>query len=481
MAISTDHSLPSTASPLKHVTLWVFIALGVLALFFLIAFDHVRAAVAFTAVSAIVALATIRLRLALAATLVFLVFLGDLRRLLIPVADWSATDPLLLVGPILALALAGNALMTGALSFDSSPSRWMLALMAIMILQVFNPHQGGLIVGVAGIMFQLIPLLWFWIGKAYATRSFLRTLLFRVVLTLTVLATLFGLYQSLVGYLPYQLEWFRIAGYSSLGNPERGLSPITFFASNTEHAIFVSLGIVLLWSMVLCKRWKAILLIPILFGALLMTGIRGPVAKILAVAAGLWAILGRNVTAWIARGGLALTVAAAGLFWSLSGISQTLDNAPSGVQSRLERQADEFVRTPTGQREYSSAGTHLGMMIHGYRRGLQYPLGMGLGAGTKAAMKFGEAGSSEVDLADSVRSLGIPGGIVYHVLVVLLVIQGFRLWNRERSLLSMALLGFMGITFLGWLSGGRYAVTPLLWFCLGAADRFYQSSPDDSE
>jgi hypothetical protein len=39
----------------------------------------------------------------------------------------------------------------------------------------------------------------------------------------------------------------------------------------------------------------------------------------------------------------------------------------------------------------------------------------------------------------------------------------------------MVLLGFMGVTFLGWLSGGQYGVTPLLWFCLGALDRFYEN------
>lgn len=488
MALSTDYRVSSKSDLARHAAIFLFGATGVAALVYLVLAGLPRAAFAFAVTAALLTLAAVRVRLALVATLVFLVLLGDLRRMLIPVAGWSGTDPLLVVGPAIAIALTGNALVRGEIPADSWASRCMIVLMAIMLIQVFNPRQGALIVGVAGVMFQFVPLLWFWLGKAYGTRPFLQTLLFRVVLGLSGLAMLFGLYQSVFGYLPYQFQWYQIAGYPSLGNPERGLSPITFFASNTEHAIFVSLGIVLLWSLYLFKNRSALLPIPVFLGALLVTGVRGPVAKILIMMSGLWAIKGQTVVSWFTRGALALGVAALGLFWSLSGITQSLDDAPPQVQNRLERQANEFVRVPTGEQEYSSASTHLGMLVHGYRLSLQYPLGVGLGAGTKAAMKFrgggdtgsdrGDSspalGSTETDFGDTLRALGIPGGLVYHVLVFLLVLNAFRLWNQDRRPLHMALLGFMGITFLGWLSGGRYGVTPLLWFCLGAVDRLYQ-------
>jgi hypothetical protein len=111
------------------------------------------------------------------------------------------------------------------------------------------------------------------------------------------------------------------------------------------------------------------------------------------------------------------------------------------------------------------------MLLYGYETGLRRPLGRGLGAGTKAAKKFGTLSTTETDLGDSFLALGIPGGVAYHGLVIVLVVTAFRLWQRNRDPLSMALLGFMGISFFGWLEGGQYAVTPLLWFCLGAMDR----------
>ncbi|MFB6232001.1 MAG: hypothetical protein ABEL04_12695 [Salinibacter sp.] len=456
-----------------RVGVYLFGLVGTGVLIALLLLDQVRAAVAFTALVGLVAMAMMQMRLAIVAALVFLIVLGDLRRLLLPVAEWSGTDPLLVVGPAFALIATGYTWASGRLSFDTPAAKWMLAVMAIMLVQIFNPRQGGLIVGVAGIMFQLVPLLWFWLGRAYGHRDVLQTLLFRVVLGLSALAMLFGLYQSLVGYLPYQLEWYRTAGYIALGTPETGLAPITFFASSSEHNIFVNLGLILLWTLVLFRHWEALWPIPLFFGALLLTGSRGPVAKGLVTMAGLWAILGPSLKTWVLRGGLALIIAVGGLYLGLSGLTQRLSGAPKHIQAQIERQAAEFVHG-SGSHQGSSTANHLGMLLYGYRLGLQRPLGHGLGAGTKAAKKFGNFGTTETDLGDSIRALGIPGGLAYHGLVFVLVLTGFRLWRRERSPLSMAFLGFMGIAFLAWLRGGHYAVTPLLWFCLGAMDRLWK-------
>ena len=462
-----------------QVGLWLFGMLGVGVLASLILTGQVRAAVAFTTLVGLVTLAMIQLRLAILAALVFLVLLGDLRRLLIPVADWSGTDPLLVVGPAFALITTGYTLASGRFSFDTPAAKWMLGLMAIMVIQIFNPRQGGLLVGVVAIMFQLVPLLWFWLGRVYGTRALLQTLLFRVMLGLSALAMLFGLYQTVFGYLPYQMEWFYTAGYTALGSLETGLSPITFFASGTEHNVFVNLGLILLWTLVLFGRRWAALLIPVFFGALLLTGTRGPIAKGLVMMAGLWALLGPSLKSWVLRGALALTIAAGGLYLGLSALHQTLDDAPRPVQAQLDRQVAEFVHG-SGSHQGSSAANHLGMLVYGYQTGFERPLGHGLSAGTKAAKKFGSLSTTETDLGDSFLALGVPGGVAYHGLVIVLIVTAFRLWQRNRDPLSMALLGFMGIAFFGWLSGGRYAVTPLLWFCLGGLDRLWKNeSPSE--
>jgi hypothetical protein len=471
-----ERTLNQRWETLRLVALYLFGLTAAVVTVFLLVSDRVRLAVAVVAMLALFALAMTRLRLGILATFVFLILLGDLRRILLPVAEWSGKDPLLLVGPAFAVVTVGYTWASGNLSFDTPAAKCMLVLMGIMLLQVFNPRQGGLIVGVAGLMFQLVPLLWFWLGRAYGDRAFLHVLLFRAMLALSGLAMVFGLYQSYFGYLPYQLDWFYTAGYGALGSPETGLAPITFFASGTEHAVFVNLGVVLLWSLVLLrKEWLALLPIPVFLTALLVTGTRGPVAKILLVMSGLWAVMGRSLSTWLLRGGLAVSIAALGLIWTLAGVTQQID-APDHVERRLNRQAEEFVHGSGSAGGRSSAVGHLKMMVWGYRSAFQQPLGKGLGAGTKAGKKFGDSGgSTETDLGDSFLALGIPGGVAYHILVGSLIVAAFRFWQQERSLVSMVLLGFMGITFFGWLRGGMYGVTPLLWFCLGAVDRLQAS------
>src|SRR5205823_6330019 len=112
-------------------------------------------------------------------------------------------DPVLLVGPAVALLLFALALVKGRLSRDSKLSRWVAVLMVIMVLQIFNPLQGGLAVGLAGALFYLVPLLWFWIGQSWGSAIFTEKVLFRVVIPVAVAGSLLGLYQAFFGLLSY--------------------------------------------------------------------------------------------------------------------------------------------------------------------------------------------------------------------------------------------------------------------------------------
>jgi hypothetical protein len=434
---------------------------------FLILAGQVRAAVALAVGGVLVALAAVRIQAAVFAALVFLVFMGDLRRLLIPWVGWSGTDPLLLIGPAFALVLFGYALVSGAVRLDTPMAKWTAALMVVMGLQVFNPRQGGLMVGAAGGLFFVIPLLWYWIGRTYATPAFMETLLYKGVVPLAVVAALMGYYQTFYGYLPYQQQWYDIAGYTALGS-EGIQAPISLFSSSTEYAVFLLIGMVAVWAQVLKRRRYALLgLVAFLFGAVFLVGSRGPVAKFLITAAGLWAVLGRSVHTWVVRGAVALVIGVLGLVWGLSSVD--VSGADARVQHRVSRQVEGLAGAAE---EGSSARGHLGMMIHGYKEGLQSPLGQGLGATTKAAAKFGgQGGSLEVDSSDVFRSTGLVGGVIYLIIMFLIIRGAVQYWTRTRGLLALALAGILAVTFFGWLRGGRYAVAPVIWICVGALDR----------
>lgn len=439
----------------------------------LVMVGQVRLAVTVVATGLLVSLAMVRVQAAIIAAIIYLVLMGDLRRLLIPVAGWSGTDPLLLVGTAFAALLCAYGWSSKAIRLDTSLARWIFALMVVMLLQIFNPQQGGLQVGVAGTIFLLAPLLWFWVGRTYATPAFIKILLFKVVVPLAVLATLMGYYQKLYGYLPYQMEWYNIAGYTALGTLDTGLAPISFFASATEYGNFLIIASIVLWAAVLHRHQAGLLLIIPFFVSVVLSGSRGPVVKILGMAVVLWAILGETRPVWIARGAFALFVCVIGLIWSLSQVSQL--NLDPTFQSKLDRQAKLLEQSEAG----STTDIHGTLMLNGYRRALRDPLGRGLGATSAAALKFGGShNTTETDTGDVIVATGIVGGVIYHIVIFFIVVSSIRYWIRTRSLLAMAMLGVLGVTFLMWLGGGLYAVSPLVWICIGALDRFQNVNSD---
>jgi len=350
--------------------------------------------------------------------------------------------------------------------------------MVVMMLQMLNPRQGGLIVGVAGALFYIIPLLWYWIGRTYATPGYLNQVLFSVVVPLGGLATAFGLYQTFYGYLPYQELWAALAAGPGLLGSEGIEKPISFFASPTEHYNFILSALVVLIAALIHRRQYGLLLFIVpMIATIFLGGSRGPVAKLLVTAAGLWAVVGTNTFTWIVRGSLALLIGVIGLSWSLSSIE---------VESTNERIAYRFERQQTGfgageAKGGSSAMNHLNMIAHGMKQGITNPLGAGLGATTKAGAKYGggAGGSTECDVSNVFVSTGLVGGVIYLIIVFLIIRSAFQYWAQTRSLLALSLAGVLAVNFFLWLMGGQYAMSPLLWFLIGALDRF-QNMPDNT-
>jgi hypothetical protein len=444
--------------------------LGAGALTYLILAGHVRAAVALGLTVGLAATAMVRIQAAICAAVIYLVLMGDVRRLLIPWAGWSGTDPLLLVGPAFAVFLCAYAWASRDVEVDTWMGRAVLALMVVMVLQIFNPRQGGLMVGVAGALFYVVPLLWYWIGRTYATPAFMKTLLYRVILPLAVLAALFGYYQTFYGYLPYQQQWYEIAGYIALG-PAGKQAPISFFASSAEHSMFLVVATMLIWAVVLRdQNYAALALLPFFIVLSFLGGTQSPVVMSIAVGAVLWAVQGKSRKSWMVRGTLALVVGFAGLYWSVTQVATMESSSQARVKFRVENQTESLLN-PT-DKERSTMPAHFYMMVYGVVNGFRNPLGGGLGSTTKAASKFGGGSkSAEVDFSNVFLATGVVGGGLYVVVIFLAVRAAVRYWHFTRSLLALALIAVLTATFRKWLAGGQYAIASLVWICIGALDR----------
>jgi hypothetical protein len=454
---------------------------SIAALCALLIVGEIRLAVAVVVGVTLVILATVSIRLSIVATLVYLILMGDIRRLLIPVAGWSGTDPLLLIGPTFVVILTAYVFATKRAQFSTQLAPWILALMVIMALQIMNPRQGGLMVGVAGAMFYIIPLLWYWIGQVYATPKFVETILFRVVVPLAFVAISVGLYQVFFGYMPHQQMWFDCCAYTALG-VDGIQAPISVFASAIEYSVFTIVAAIILWALYLKRRNPVFLLaiVPLVI-AVFLVGSRGPIAQLLAVGAALWAALSTDTRSWVLRGGIAVIIGGVMLTLALMQVEKAAESVGhERIQHRMERQATGFLHM--GDPSKSTATTHKRMMILGIFRGIQNPLGDGLGSTTKAAHKFGRpegiSGSMEVDISNIFLSTGTFGGLIYLYIIFIIIRQSIVYWHSKRTLVGLCLAGLLGVTFLSWLAGGRYALAPLIWFAVGSLDRFYTDHLD---
>ena len=456
----------------------------------LVGTENLRLAIAAVLVATLGGVALMNPRYAIVATLVYLTVLGDFRRALIPLTGWPSEDPLLLVGPTIAVLLIGFVVAGQRLHLDTPLSYWLLVLMILMLFQVFNPLQGGIFVGMAGALFYIVPLLWFWVGRSYATPNFMAFLLYRVVIPLAVLAALLGLYQAFYGLLPFEQEWVNLAGYSAL-SVEGHIRPISFFVSASEFAQYLGIALVVLWVDLLGRARIALVLIPLLALALFLESSRLVIVALLFTVVLLWALQTRSLVAWLPRFALGLIFIVAGL---ALGLSLLLQLSLTGRVGALVHHQVSGLLNPFDPAE-STLRLHIDFFVQGLTEGVAKPFGQGLGATSIAGAKYGSTeitadalgtlgtatggtGSTEVDLSNMFVSLGIAGGVIYMVVIALVLLTALRYWHKSRNLVALAILGVLVVELGQWLNGGHYALSALIWFCIGSLDKLQKLRED---
>src|SRR2546423_14429535 len=113
-------------------------------------------------------------------------------------------------------------------------------LAVIYVLEIFNPLQGGLLVGLSGALFMLPPLIWFYFGQSVNERFVTRAL--QIVIVLGLLTSLYGLYQLLAGYPAFKQYWIGNTEFSEsfgVGHVKRALAT---FSSAGEWGRYAELG-----------------------------------------------------------------------------------------------------------------------------------------------------------------------------------------------------------------------------------------------
>lgn len=401
--------------------------------------------------------------------LILLPFTGLFRRLLIPVAGWTSFDPLLLVAPVLILIFGAHWFVKRWL-FEREPIKadtrlFMLVLLFLLLscIQIVNPLQGSLLVGAGGVLYYIVPLMWMVLSREYFNTTHMRVLQV-IVYVIGLVAAIYGIIQTHVGFTSFEILWIDLGGYAALRVGE-SVRAFSVFPSAQEFVNYMSMGVAIGWAHLLRGRWIFKILIactlPVLCYAIFMVGSRTPVILNLLAITIVTLLMYRSIWARI----LIVLVAIAVGVLGMNGLSKLADSKNDLILHQVNG-----LMNPLDE-EHSTFFLHLDYFIEGIIKGFRMPIGHGLGSSTQAAKTLGGAGgqNTEYDISDIMVSHGIVGGVLYLLMMVMVLRLLFSLPRQDP--LNIALLGTMLATIGFWMIGELTAVNAVLWVSIGYLDK----------
>jgi hypothetical protein len=396
---------------------------------------------------------------------IWTVVMGTVRRLLSGATVANQTDPLLLVAVAAIIVLTVAAAERGAFRDRTRLASAVLLFNVVTFFEAFNPLQGSILTGVAGLAFLLVPALAFWIGRGLCTDHIMTRILW-LLGGLAIAAAIYGLIQTFASFPPWDSRWIANSGYTSL-NVNKVIRAFGSFASAQEYALFLGVGI-LVWIAYGFRSGRALRTISactLLGFALFYESSRTPlVTTIFAAGLVLAAVRARNPAVVLVFGIAAVALLPFVIGQFTAGSSDPYSGGLVGHQlSGLEH--------PFSSQDSTLSG-HFGQVTHGFNIMLHHPLGTGASVVNIAGAKLGGvASNTEYDPSNVAIALGIPGLLAY----IIIVIEAFRLALRRvrerKDVLARAALGIIAVTVLEWTNGGLYAVAFLPWLMMGWLDR----------
>src|ERR1051326_3284262 len=201
--------------------------------------------------------------------------------------DYAAQDPIHLLTPIVTLCALVLLLRSRRLEmFVATPLAGAVSVLAaIYFLEIFNPLQGGLAIGLGGALFMLVPLVWFFFGQS-VDEVFINKVL-RLMIVIAIVTSAYGIYQLLCGYPAFEQYWLdNTDNYESInvGHIRRALAT---FSSAEEWGRYAEFSAIAAFGFMagkkgLLRRAAWLMCGVALVGAVLLTGQRTAIFGLLA-------------------------------------------------------------------------------------------------------------------------------------------------------------------------------------------------------
>jgi O-Antigen ligase len=428
---------------------------------------------------------TVSLEAGMLAMVIFEPFRGVLRRAQYLIVPYSQNEPIHLITPFVAFVALLSVLFREKLSmFWSRPlSRPVLVLAVICFLQIFNPIQGGLFIGLSGALFILVPMAWFYFGQTVTWEFFGR--LFKFVVVLAVVASLYGIYQVTFGYPEFELYWLNNTDkYSSIDvyNIKRALAT---FSNAEEWGRYVQLGSICAFGfgMMPGNRSRQTLWFAAgiaLIGMLALTGQRSSIFGLFLGLSVLLVTGARTLGNGLLRLG-AVFLPVILVFTFVTALS-TDDIYEFDESKRVNTMLSHTARGTVNPIGEGSLAARMERWTRIVTEVLPAnPMGYGLGATTTSASREQHKDKSAID--NHFLSLAVSAGVPAALLLLWILFRASKIalfrwfnsdagsdeavyWRLALALLSSFFLNnFFGTTFT------IYSVAPLGWFLIGWISR----------
>jgi hypothetical protein len=394
--------------------------------------------------------------------------IGYIRRLFMFYFAFSPLDTLVLVGFLIMLAYLVTGVLRRQLASTNTLGKLVMALGVVLFLQMFNPLQGGFLVGAYGglVFFGLLGS--YQLGRIAGDNETINKVS-KTLIGIAVLAGIYGMYQTFFGFSTIEKEWiYRQKLDLALG----GLRVLSFFSSFSEYVQVLGIGAVICFVKILRGKRSLLPIWIFLLGCIIASSSRGTLLTAGLTHIILWAIQGKDKRSWWPRLAILLLLFP---FILINGLSLAKDSTKNTALESLVSHQEAGLSDPLNSKK-STGGDHLKLVADGFVKTLTQPLGHGTGSLTVAAGKFKSSddettGGSEGDISDMFIITGFVGGVIYIGIIGVTFWRLMEHWHKERHESILVTLGVLISVFGWWTANAHYMIPMVVWFLVGSVER----------
>ena len=424
----------------------------------------------------------VSLEAGLVAMMLFEPLRGLIRRAQYLFVSYASQDPIHVLTPIVTLLAFVLLLRSHRLEiFSATPLALSVSVLGLIyVIEIFNPLQGGLFVGLAGALFMLVPLIWFYFGQS-VNEDFITKVL-RVIVVLGLLTSLYGVYQLTFGYPGFEQYWLDNTDFYDSINVGHVRRALATFSSAEEWGRYAEIGAIAAFGFAagvkrIAQRGGWLLCGIALLGAVLLTGQRTAVFGLM-IGVGVLVMLGAtNLPRALMRLGLILLpVVLVVAFVSPPTDDEMWSKSDNETVSTLLLHTQRGTLKPAAEESFQVRLENWGYLV---TKVIPYrPLGAGLGAGSLGEVRF--QAESDLPAIDSfilvvAIACGIPGALLFAWIL------GRATWlsivtarqpqsdggNMGTRRIVAAIMPALILNSIFGLTFTLYSVAPLAWLFIG--------------